>query len=51
MEKCSSCGIEVLRGYVEFNCPRCNKDKIMRCKSCRTLGTKYSCNDCGFEGP
>ncbi|MFH0861182.1 MAG: zinc finger domain-containing protein [Candidatus Altiarchaeota archaeon] len=50
-KKCTSCGKEVLSGFVEFKCPNCNKDKMVRCSSCRTLGTPYTCHECGFTGP
>lgn len=51
MRKCSSCGVEVLGAYAEFPCPNCGKNRILRCKSCRVLGNKYTCSECGFKGP
>lgn len=51
MRKCSSCGIEVLGRYAEFPCPNCGKTQIARCRSCRVLGNKYACGECGFRGP
>lgn len=51
MKKCSTCGLEVLDSYTEFPCPNCGKKKIVRCKSCRVLGSKYTCGECGFIGP
>lgn len=51
MKKCSSCGTEVLKAYSEFACPNCGKTKIVRCKSCRVLGSKYNCSGCDFTGP
>ncbi|MFA6049513.1 MAG: zinc finger domain-containing protein [Candidatus Micrarchaeia archaeon] len=50
MKKCTTCG----RGtddYVEFPCPSCGKDKIVRCKTCRENDNKYACQGCGFKGP
>lgn len=51
MKKCSSCGVEVIENYVDFKCPNCGKVDIVRCNSCRTLGTQYQCKECGFLGP
>jgi predicted RNA-binding Zn-ribbon protein involved in translation (DUF1610 family) len=51
MKKCTSCGTEVSGGYTEFNCPSCGKGTIVRCKSCRVLGTRYVCGECRFAGP
>ncbi|MFH1834819.1 MAG: zinc finger domain-containing protein [Methanobacteriota archaeon] len=51
MEKCSSCGTEVMKDYVKFKCPGCGKSNILRCKSCRVLGTTYSCGNCNLQGP
>ncbi|MEA3254626.1 MAG: zinc finger domain-containing protein [Candidatus Altiarchaeota archaeon] len=51
MERCSSCGTEVMDNYVKFKCPSCDKTEIVRCESCRLLGTKYTCEVCGFVGP
>lgn len=50
-KKCSSCGKEVIKEYTEFNCPSCGRVKTIRCSSCRVLGTKYRCSECGFIGP
>ncbi|MFZ2456756.1 MAG: zinc finger domain-containing protein [Candidatus Altiarchaeia archaeon] len=51
MKKCISCGVEVRQNYVEFKCPTCGKTEVVRCQSCRILGTKYKCGNCGFTGP
>ncbi|HDH41760.1 MAG TPA: DUF1610 domain-containing protein [Candidatus Altiarchaeales archaeon] len=51
MKRCTSCGREVSERYTEFKCPNCGKSTIIRCKSCRALGTKYVCDECGFVGP
>ncbi|MFH1721082.1 MAG: zinc finger domain-containing protein [Candidatus Altiarchaeota archaeon] len=50
-EKCTSCGTVVSRNYTKFKCPKCSKSEIVRCPSCRSLSAKYSCADCGFQGP
>lgn len=51
--KCTSCGMNVLakKNFVKFMCPKCGKLEITRCSTCKSLGTKYTCKDCGFEGP
>ncbi|MBI5553692.1 MAG: RNA-binding protein [Candidatus Diapherotrites archaeon] len=51
MKVCTTCNKEVFRDYVEFNCPSCAKDKIIRCDNCRTATRNYSCESCGFSGP
>ena len=48
---CSSCGTEVRQKFVEFKCPQCGETEMIRCKSCRGLGTPYVCEKCGFKGP
>ncbi|MEM5802488.1 MAG: zinc finger domain-containing protein [Candidatus Aenigmatarchaeota archaeon] len=51
--KCTSCGTNVLskKNFVRFMCPKCGKVKIIRCSTCKNLGTKYTCKECNFEGP
>ena len=51
--KCSSCGreVEAEQNWVEFDCPACGKDHIIRCQKCKELGNKYNCSKCGFVGP
>lgn len=51
MKKCTSCGTEVMERYTEFKCPNCGKTDIIRCRSCRVLGTAYTCDVCGWKGP
>ncbi|MBD3388702.1 MAG: RNA-binding protein [Candidatus Altiarchaeales archaeon] len=51
VKKCSSCGKEVMFKYAEFSCPQCSGEKIVRCESCRSLASNYSCSKCGFKGP
>ncbi len=56
MEKkaiCNSCKISITNesGAAVFNCPKCGKSEIIRCKHCRAIAAKYKCHECGFEGP
>ncbi|MFH1448268.1 MAG: zinc finger domain-containing protein [Candidatus Micrarchaeota archaeon] len=50
LKNCSSCGRQT-KEYVEFLCPSCNQDAIIRCYPCRENRNKYQCKKCGFEGP
>jgi len=36
---------------VEFRCPNCEKEQIIRCGKCRKLMIVWKCPNCGFEGP
>jgi len=38
-------------GGVSFFCPNCLKAKISRTGNDRQIVTKYTCPNCGFEGP
>ena len=38
-------------GSVTFDCPKCGEYKILRCTTCRRNATKYTCANCGFQGP
>jgi hypothetical protein len=51
--KCTSCKTRITasEGAVKFPCPKCKKTEIVRCKNCREIAAKYSCPECGFEGP
>jgi len=51
--KCSATKKELVndRGSVIFKCPNCLKADIVRSHKCRILATKYTCPNCGFEGP
>ncbi len=40
-----------MAGSVVFDCPACDKSKIIRCNNCRNNAIKYKCSECGFEGP
>jgi len=50
---CSSCGKRTANdsGSVKFKCPSCGKTEMIRCTKCRQLATKYTCAECGFQGP
>ena len=39
------------KGSVSFNCPKCAKSKVIRTKNERQNVARYTCKDCGFEGP
>ncbi|MCL4365339.1 MAG: zinc finger domain-containing protein [Candidatus Marsarchaeota archaeon] len=47
---CSSCG-RLSGQYVEFKCPKCLEEIIIRCYGCREKHTTYRCLKCGTEGP
>jgi predicted RNA-binding Zn-ribbon protein involved in translation (DUF1610 family) len=51
--KCKSCGknVEAERNWVEFTCPACGEDKIIRCEHCKKVVISYKCSKCGFAGP
>ena len=50
---CSSTGNKIVNdaGSVKFNCPKCGKSTIIRSGHARTIVAKYTCPECGFEGP
>ena len=50
--KCTSCNKRIANtpGVVRFKCPSCEKEEMVRCKSCRQNAVKYKCS-CGFIGP
>jgi len=51
--KCTSCGkrIEAEDFWVEFPCPKCGKEQIIRCEKCKRMSNSYQCPKCGFTGP
>ncbi|MBW2975181.1 DUF1610 domain-containing protein [Candidatus Woesearchaeota archaeon] len=51
--KCSSCKaiITNIEGSTEFQCPKCGKAKIIRCRHCREIAARYTCPECNFSGP
>lgn len=50
---CSSCKTKITNqaGVVEFLCPKCAKEKLVRCPKCRKNAVKYTCSQCKFTGP
>jgi len=38
-------------GTARFKCPSCGKQEIVRTRHMRQVAAKYSCAECGFEGP
>lgn len=52
-EFCISCKRKItnLGGAAKFMCPNCSKYMIARCVRCRRAAVKYTCPDCGFQGP
>jgi predicted RNA-binding Zn-ribbon protein involved in translation (DUF1610 family) len=51
--RCTSCGvkIEAEDRWVRFSCPKCGKQRIIRCDKCKRLMNSYECKKCGFIGP
>lgn len=49
---CISCRKEIstVGNSVIFDCPKCGKEKIIRCGNCRSLAINYECPKCGFKG-
>jgi len=50
MLKCVSCKREVTDNYIKFKCPNCGRE-IIRCHNCREIAARYTCPECGLEGP
>lgn len=50
---CNACKTRVtnLSGAVQFKCPKCAKEDIVRCPHCRKIGAPYVCAACEFTGP
>ena len=38
-------------GAVQFPCPQCLEEVIVRSRNARQIVAKYVCPKCGFEGP
>jgi len=51
VKTCNSCNKEVRENYIEFSCPRCGKEKIVRCGKCKAMSKEYTCTNCSFIGP
>ncbi len=49
---CTTCNVNVLakNNFVQFDCPNCGKERIVRCKTCKNLSNKYVCKSCSFVG-
>lgn len=52
-KKCITSNVSIMnnRGAVMFMCPACGKHEIVRTSHMRKLSAKYTCPECGFEGP
>lgn len=50
---CVSCkkNITNQKGSVQFQCPQCIKQTLVRCSHCRETAIRYKCPQCGFTGP
>ncbi len=50
--KCVSCNREIsnIDNSTLLKCPSCG-EVIARCGKCRSIGIKWKCPKCGFEGP
>ncbi len=50
---CNSCKKDITNdsGSAIFPCPKCGKQQIVRCSTCRKIAAKYTCPECGFTGP
>jgi len=50
---CSALKVEITNdsGSVCFACPKCGEAEIVRSSQARKIGAKYTCSNCGFEGP
>ncbi|MFH1174309.1 MAG: zinc finger domain-containing protein [archaeon] len=51
--KCSSSHVPITNdsGSARFPCPNCGKTEIIRSRRAREVVMKYTCPECGFEGP
>ncbi|MHA1638565.1 MAG: zinc finger domain-containing protein [Candidatus Thorarchaeota archaeon] len=51
--RCTSChgSVSPQESSVKLQCPSCGVFTIWRCESCRRFSNKYTCPNCGFEGP
>ncbi len=51
MKTCTTSNREVTNDYVEFLCPSCGDEKIVRSMHSRVSAKTYTCPKCGFMGP
>ncbi|MFW9907927.1 MAG: zinc finger domain-containing protein [Candidatus Thorarchaeota archaeon] len=51
--RCTSChgSVSPQEHSVKMACPNCGGFTIWRCESCRRFSNRYTCPNCGFEGP
>ncbi|MFW9850329.1 MAG: zinc finger domain-containing protein [Candidatus Thorarchaeota archaeon] len=51
--RCTSChgSVSPKEHSVKMACPNCGEFEIWRCESCRRFSNRYTCPNCGFEGP
>lgn len=51
--QCTSCGVKIgsSGSWVEFACPSCTKERIVRCSRCKKIVNSYKCKSCEFVGP
>jgi len=50
---CTTCKTHVMAkdNFVQFGCPSCGDEKIVRCQSCKNVSNRYVCKKCDFTGP
>jgi len=50
---CTTCRTHVMAkdNFVQFGCPSCGDEKIVRCQSCKNVSNRYVCKKCDFTGP
>lgn len=51
MKTCTTSNREVTTDFVEFKCPKCGEEKIVRSMHSRATALTYTCKSCGFTGP
>jgi len=51
MKVCMTSNREVTDDFIEFKCPSCGKERIVRSLHSRQTSKPYACPECGFSGP
>ncbi|HIH08194.1 MAG TPA: hypothetical protein HA237_02365 [Candidatus Diapherotrites archaeon] len=51
MKICSTTNTQVIGDFVEFRCPGCFEEWIVRSHKARATSKTYTCKKCGFVGP
>ncbi|MBI4053628.1 MAG: RNA-binding protein [Candidatus Diapherotrites archaeon] len=51
MKVCMTSNREVTIDFIEFKCPACSKERIVRSLHSRQTAKPYVCPSCGFVGP